>query len=60
MARALNIFTEAQKEKFEIKAIAQMAADINATVGKNLYDLLLKKLELKNVKTRVKVFVFSK
>lgn len=53
MARALNIFTEAQKEKFEIKAIAQMAADINATVGKNLYDLLLKKLELKNVKTRV-------
>ena len=60
MARALNIFTEAQKEKFEIKAIAQMAADVNATVGKNLYDLLLKKLELKNVKTRVKVFVFSK
>ena len=53
MARALNIFTEAQKEKFEIKAIAQMAADINAPVGKNLYDLLLKKLELKNVKTRV-------
>ena len=60
MARALNIFTEAQKEKFEIKAIAQMAADVNATVGKNLYDLLLKKLELKNVKTRIKVFVFSK
>ena len=60
MARALNIFTEAQKEKFEIKAIAQMAADVNATVGKDLYDLLLKKLELKNVKTRVKVFVFSK
>ena len=53
MARALTIFTEAQKEKFEIKAIAQMAADVNATVGKNLYDLLLKKLELKNVKTRV-------
>ena len=46
MAGALNIFTEVQKEKFEIQTIAQMDADITAVVGKVSYDLLLKRREL--------------
>ena len=46
MARALNIFTEVQKEKFEIQTIAQMDADINAIVGEKLNDLSLKKRDL--------------
>ena len=43
---ALYTFTEVQKEKFEIQTIAQMAADITATVGKVSYDLSLKRREL--------------
>ena len=46
MARALNIFTEVQKEKFEIQTIAQMDADINAIVGEKFHDLSLKKRDL--------------
>ena len=46
MAGALNIFTEVQKEKFEIQKIAQMAADVTTTVGKVSYDLSLKRREL--------------
>ena len=42
MAEPLNIFTEVQKDKFEIQTIVQMLVDINAIVGKVLYDLLLK------------------
>ena len=34
VAGALNIFTEIQKDKFEIQTIAQMVADITAIVGK--------------------------
>ena len=33
VARALNIFIEIQREKFEIHTIAQMAADITAVAG---------------------------
>ena len=39
MAGNLNIFTELQKEKFEIQTTAQMAAYITAIVGKIPYDL---------------------
>ena len=46
VAGALNIFTEVQKEKFEIQTIAQMVADITAIVGKVSYDLSLKGSEL--------------
>ena len=46
MARALIIFTEVQKQKFEIQTIAQMATDIDAIVGEKLHDLSLKKREL--------------
>ena len=50
VAGALNIFTEVQKEKFEIQTIAQMVADITAIVGKcrncREYDLSLKRREL--------------
>ena len=46
MAGALNIFTEVQKEKFEIQTIAKMVADIIAIVGKKSYDLSLKRREL--------------
>ena len=45
VAGALNIFTEIQKDKFEIQTIAQMVADITAIVGKVSYDLSLKRLE---------------
>ena len=45
VAGALNIFTEIQKEKFEIQTIGQMAADITAIVGKVSYDILLKRRE---------------
>ena len=43
VARALNIFTEVQKDKFQIKIIAQMVADITAIVGKVSYDTFIKK-----------------
>ena len=43
---ARNIFTEVQKEKFEIQTIAQMVADIIPIVGKVSYDLSLKRREL--------------
>ena len=44
---AIIIFTEVQKEKFEIQTIAQMAADINnAIAGKVSYDLSLKRREI--------------
>ena len=46
VAGALNIFTEVQKEKFEIQTIAKMVADITAIVGKVSYDLSLKRREL--------------
>ena len=46
VAGALNIFTEVQKEKFEIQTIAQMVADITAIAGKVSYDLSLKRREL--------------
>ena len=46
VAGALNIFTEVQKEKFEIQTIAQMVAYITAIVGKVSYDLSLKRREL--------------
>ena len=46
VAGALNIFTEIQKDKFEIQTIAQMVADITAIVGKVSYDLSLKRREL--------------
>ena len=46
VAGALNIFTEVQKEKFEIQTITQMVADITAIVGKVLYDLSFKRREL--------------
>ena len=46
VAGALNIFTEVQKEKFEIQTIAQMVADITAIVGNVSYDLSLKRSEL--------------
>ena len=49
MAGALNIFTEVQKEKFEILTIAQMVADVAAIVGKVSYDLLLRRRELINL-----------
>ena len=42
-AGALNIFTEVQKDKFQIKIIAQMVADITAIVGKVSYDTFIKK-----------------
>ena len=44
VAGDLNIFTEVQKDKFEIQKIAQMVADITAVF----------------FKTRVRVFLFSK
>ena len=34
MARFLNIFTELQNGKFEIRAIVQIAADATAAAGK--------------------------
>ena len=34
VARDLNIFTEVQKDKFEIQKIAQMVADITAVFFK--------------------------
>ena len=46
VAGTLNIFTEIQKDKFEIQTIAQMVADITAIVGKVSYDLSLKRREL--------------
>ena len=46
VAGALNIFTEVQKENFEMQTIAQMVADITAIVGKVSYDLSLKRHEL--------------
>ena len=48
VAGALNIFTEIQKDKFNIQTIAQMVADITANVGKVSYDLSLKRRELIN------------
>ena len=39
VAGALYIFTEVQKDKFNIQTIAQMVAVITATVGKVSYDL---------------------
>ena len=50
---ALNIFTEVQKEKFEIQTIAQMVPDITAIVGKVSYDLSLKRREL--IKSSLKI-----
>ena len=41
-----HIFTEVQKEKFEIQTIAQMVTDITAIAGKISYDLSLKRHEL--------------
>ena len=46
VAGALNIFTEVQKENFEMQTIAQIVADITAIVGKVSYDLSLKRHEL--------------
>ena len=46
VAGALNIFTELQKDKFEIQTIAQMVAHITEIVGKVSYDLSLKRREL--------------
>ena len=46
VAEALNIFTEVQKEKFETQTMAQIVADITATVGKVSYDPSLKRREL--------------
>ena len=46
VAGALNIFTEVQKEKFEIQTMAPVVADITAIVGKVSYDLSLKRREL--------------
>ena len=46
LAGGLNIFTEAREQKLEIKAIAQMAADITEIVRKISYDLSLKSREL--------------
>ena len=43
VAGALNIFTEVQKDKFQIKTIALMVADITAIVGKVSYDISIKK-----------------
>ena len=48
VAGALNIFTEVQKDKFNIQTIAQMVVDITANVGKVSYDLSLKRRELIN------------
>ena len=48
MAGALNIFTEVQKDKFEIQSIAQMVADITAILEKVSHDLSLKRCELIN------------
>ena len=48
VAGALNIFTEIQKDKFNIQTIGQMVADITANVGKVSYDLSLKRRELIN------------
>ena len=45
LAGGLNIFTEAREEKLEIKAIAQMSADITEIVRKISYDLSLKSRE---------------
>ena len=57
MVRALNIFIEIQKDKFEIETITQMVADITAIVGKVLYNLSLKRREL--VKSSLKPEVRS-
>ena len=46
VAGALNIFTKAQKDKFEIQAIAQSVGDIAAIVGNVSNDLSLKRREL--------------
>ena len=46
VAGALNIFTEVQKEKFEIQTIAQMVVDVTAIAGKVSHDLLLKRRDL--------------
>ena len=48
VAGALNIFTEVQKDKFEIKTIAQMVAGITTISGKVSYYLSLKRRELIN------------
>ena len=48
VAGALNIFTEVQKDKFEIKTIAQMVAGITTISGKVPYYLSLKRRELIN------------
>ena len=48
VAGALNIFTEVQKDKFNIQTIAQMVVDITANVGKVSFDLSLKRRELIN------------
>ena len=46
VAGALNIFTEVQKEKFEIQTITQMVVDVTEIPGKVSHDLLLKRPEL--------------
>ena len=55
VAGALNIFTEVQKDKFQIKIIAQMVADITAIVGKVSYDTFIKKTWTNKIfcKTRI-------
>ena len=57
MARALNIFTEVQKEKFKIQTIAQKVADITAIVWKVSYDLSLKRRKL--IKSSLKLEIRS-
>ena len=46
VAWALNIFTEVQKENFEIQTIAQIVANITAILEKVSHDLSLKRREL--------------
>ena len=48
VAGALNIFTEVQKDKFEIQTIAQIVAGITTISGKVSYYLSLKRRELIN------------
>ena len=48
VAGALNIFTEVQKDKFEIQTITQIVAGITTISGKVSYYLSLKRRELIN------------
>ena len=48
VAGALNIFTEVQKDKFEIQTIAQIVACITTISGKVSYYLSLKRRKLIN------------